>query len=484
MKLTESLSLVPSPAVEVFEGEALTEEEFQALQLRAAQVDPRLAAMMSLFAKVTGQAVTDALRAAGVGEDTPRLSATERAQQWPIAWAEWLATDYRKGGRARPANTTSAYADAWEDFRQFIAPRCAEWAVTGEIVAAWLGELATRTLQPAVARGLEANGRRTAGQIGLSPAGIQQRLAAVSSFYSFAERYDVITLDGRTVRLFDGPNPCKATVVKRPTVCHDEKSIDLSLDQVRKLLHTIRRDTSLTGIRNYALIKCYIYTGGRNLEIRTLRWQDIRHRGSRVYYYKDNKGKSGWRELARPAYTAIESYLKLSGRWATMQPGDYIFQPASACVTRLQGKPAAGDDPQSAFDLNRPISASEVNRILRRYATLAELPNVARIHVHCLRHTAAMLYAEECDGDVQDIQSLLDHSNLGTTGIYLEHRRGKRNNLWSRLEEKLDGAGSDDFSRPDPDPAEQPALIPGAGRKPRLPRRRSRVTRPASEQDG
>ena len=387
------------------------------------------------------------------------------------AWDEWLATDYRKGGRPRPANTTSAYADAWEDFRAFIKPRCAETAVTGEIVAAWLSELASRTLKPAVARGLEANGHRTPGQIGLSPSGIQQRLAAVSSFYSYAERYDVITLDGRTVRLFDGPNPCKATVVKRPVVCHDEKSIDLSLDQVRKLLHAIRRDTSLTGIRNYALIKCYIYTGGHNLEIRTLRWQDIRHRGSRVYYYKDNKGKSGWRELARPAYTAIESYLKLSGRWATMQPSDYIFCPVGDAILRMRDENGQQIVDPASWNCDRPISASGVNRILRRYATLAELPNVAQLHVHCLRHTAAMLYAEECDGDVQDIQSLLDHSNLGTTGIYLEHRRGKRNNLWSRLEEKLDGA------EPSDELAEQPALLPGAGRKPRLPRRKSATYR-------
>ena len=160
------------------------------------------------------------------------------------------------------------------------------------------------------------------GEAGLARNTVKTRLAAVSSFYRFAcTRYEVEP--GRYLHNF---NP--ATVVTRPHVNPYEKSQGLSIEQARAMLLTCQRDTVI-GARDYALIVFYLYTGRRRIEIARLTWGDLRlgqdGSDSREYHYEGKGGKTAWRELPHPVWTALEAYLKAAGRLPTMQTQTPLF---------------------------------------------------------------------------------------------------------------------------------------------------------------
>lgn len=372
-------------------------------------------------------------RAVVAQQEAPKLSENEKMYHWSAAFQEWLAEDPRTGA-ARPKNTIAAYSDAWNDFRQFC-PKM-PWAVEGIDVKAWVADLRQRPLAPHVQKGLERSGRRQPGQVGLSDSTINQWLAGISSFYSYCEEYDVRAKDGRMVKLFDGINPVKTRAVKRPKSKAFERTTWLDAEQLKSLLQAVRGYAEINAaksLRDYALIRCYLATGARNREVREWQWGDLEQRGGKVFYRWENKGKSGLDELPASAWRAVEEYLRLTGRLATMQPGDYIFQPLSDSATRL--KRADGSAVVENWDRNRPISPQEANRLLRQYAKRAGL-EPDRLHIHCLRHSAYMLY-REAGVDLEERSRLLHHSSLSTTQIYDHKISGQVNTGWARAEALL-----------------------------------------------
>jgi integrase len=69
-----------------------------------------------------------------------------------------------------------------------------------------------------------------------------------------------------------------------------------------------------------------------------------------------------------------------------------------------------------------------VNRLLKRYARLAGLDE-RRIHVHVLRHSAAIL-EEELGTSLARISEFLGHADPKTTMRYLRHVRGDPDTSW------------------------------------------------------
>jgi site-specific recombinase XerD len=375
----------------------------------------QLRQFMALFAEAT------------VGRNPPKLSEHQKAQLYLAAFDEWLRRDPKKG-RERPAATIEAYTTAWEDFRQFCGKDL--WRVQPSDVRAWIGDLRERIIDPAVARGLVRNRRRTQGQIGLSESSIAQYLAAISSFYSFAATYPVEMPDETTIKLFDGVNPVKASGVPRPQSKPFEDATFLDSTQLSALLNAISRWTNadpkrhLQGLRDYAIFHCYILTGGRSSEVRVWRWQDLRQQGGAWQYYWDNKGKKGWQDLPADAFESLHRYLTLAGRWGNLQPDDYLFTPLTDAVMHL--KHIQPDD----WSRNRALSGHEIGRLLKRYGDLAGLdPDL--LHVHTLRHSAYMLYTE-AGVDVRYCSKLLHHSSLATTTNYDHVMVGQRNTEWRK----------------------------------------------------
>jgi len=344
---------------------------------------------------------------------------------WSAAFDLWLSS-------RRAPNTRRAYRSAWKHFFEFTCVQ--PWEVTSTEVAGWI--------------------QAQHGE-GLSAATILQRLAAISSFYTYATRtYTLLGSDGREKPLHHY-NPVSA--VPRPKVNPYGKAKYLSVDQARAFLRAIPRSYP-QGFRDYALFLAYMITGRRNSEIRTLRWGDFEHdmgrsfseltsqkftknsqanveypASARIFYRWQGKGKDRRDECPSSLWRAITDFLKAADRLDTISPDQYIFTALNNNSSRLPN--VSSSNQYASIGQRRPLTARFVGRLLKRYALRAGL-DPRLITVHTLRHTAAML-RKEAGEDVEAISRFLNHSSLSVTQIYLHQVEGATDTGWQKVEALL-----------------------------------------------
>jgi site-specific recombinase XerD len=313
---------------------------------------------------------------------------------WAQAFDAWM--DSRQA-----FNTQQAYRQAWDDFSETIGK--SPWAVAKLDVIGWVDSMKRR---------------------GMAPATIAQRMAAVSSFYSYVMyKFTVVSPAGQEVALH-GFNPVKA--IDRPRYSQYDKASYLGPDEVKALLGAIPRD-SAQGLRDWALFLFYLASGRRNSEVRNLRWGDFLQEGGRVFYRWQGKRKSRKDECPLRVWAAIQEYLGAVGRLETMEEGSYVFTALTDAATRLRNVRDVGYDPYA-----QPLSMREVGRLLKRYCKKAGLDPM-KIHVHTLRHSAAHLRRLAGD-DVEAVSAFLAHSSIAITQIYLHTVEGRKDTSWSKVE--------------------------------------------------
>ena len=312
-------------------------------------------------------------------------------EKWANAFNLWLSS--------KSGNTRRAYQLAWEMLMDFTGKM--PWEMGSADIEAWAAQLRSQHAESTV----------------------QQRLAAVSSFFSYAKSQYMDFVDGVEMPLHHY-NPAKT--VNRPKVQAYGKAHPLSIEGIKALLDAIDRTTPL-GKRDYALILAFVLTGRRNSEIRNLRWGDLEQRDGRTWYRWQGKGcTSGRYELPAAVFLAITDWLSCAGLMDGIQPEDFIF---TALCDHAKYFPGVEHEP------GRPLSDRYVRDLVKKYARAAGLdPDLIR--VHDLRHTAAMLRAEAGD-DVRDISTFLGHSDLRTTSRYLFQVGGRKDNSWGKVCEML-----------------------------------------------
>lgn len=285
--------------------------------------------------------------------------------------------DYFLNSR-RSANTRRSYEKALNQF--IIASNKGLEEATAFDVSTWVNEMSSK---------------------GLASATINQRLAALRSYYKFCNEMDRPMI-----------NPVRSSL-RRPMQPYGRAGY-LRPEQARALLGVIDRST-LQGRRDYALFLTFIATGRRSAEIRNLRFKDLERAGEHWIMHWHGKGdKFGKIELPGQVRHALEEYF--TGMWVDRQPesGDFIF-------VRIDPTLQAGP---------RGISATTVSRLLRKYAR--QVGVTGRIHIHMLRHTAAML-RKTAGLDVQEIRDFLGHSSIQVTEIYLRHLETKPDRSWTTV---------------------------------------------------
>src|SRR5207244_7239997 len=87
-----------------------------------------------------------------------------------------------------------------------------------------------------------------------------------------------------------------------------------------------------TGLRDRAIVLTLTFTGRRRAEVMNLTAGSIVHEGDKVYYeYRGKGGKTGKRELPRPAYEAIVAALAAWGKdLATMSADESLWPSAGS----------------------------------------------------------------------------------------------------------------------------------------------------------
>ncbi len=332
-----------------------------------------------------------------VAEQLPQPGVFDRMHAWKEAYFLWQSA-------LRSENTRRAYAVSWESL--LSASGKYPWEINATDIYRWV------------------NGMR---ELGLSQATVNQRVAGISSFYRFVVRNYRITLpDGHeaTLRV---DNPAESSELRVPVNPYG-KTTYLGVLECRALLAAIPRST-VQGLRDYALLLGYLYTGRRNSEWRTIRWEQFERKGHKVYYVWSGKGKKEQRfELPITVWEAVLAYLRASGR-ETLVEGEYIFL---AVTDRAKRLPNVG---RGYCREMQPLSARQVGALLKHYARRAGLDE-KKVHVHTLRHSAAMLRVEVGD-DVEKISAFLAHSSLAVTQIYLHSLEGKQDDSWAKLDTLL-----------------------------------------------
>jgi integrase/recombinase XerD len=236
---------------------------------------------------------------------------------------------------------------------------------------------------------------RRGGALGKDPgpASVNVRLAALRSFYDFAQRLGIVAA-----------NP--ADRVKRPRLPEPTPK-GLAPAHVRALLAATPDND--TGARDRAIILTAVLTGLRREELIGLTKGAITFAddGAPMYEARTKGGKLRRRELPGPAWDAIRAYLDAAGR---------PF--------------AALDDDARLF----PVTSQTLYENLRRYGERIGLDGLT---VHTLRHTAAKL-RRQAGASLEEVQAVLGHSSIATTARYLARLEGVRDPGWQAAAALLD----------------------------------------------
>lgn len=291
--------------------------------------------------------------------------------EWENCKDQWLES-------RRSDNTRRSYDHALAEFILFF--KVLPENITRQHVRDWSAELKRR---------------------GLKSSTICNRLAAISSFFSFAcEEYQV-ELEGNQIPLCS-QNPAEMKSI-RPRVMRFANSRALNTAECKKLLAQCDLHKE-TGQRDYVLLRGYMLLGRRNSEWRLAKVSNFEVNDGKVFFRWSGKGKVD--ELIyvpESLWKNLQEYISNSGGRLIE---DYIFRGRSS---------------------EKPIDGSWVSTVVRQYARKAGI--TGRVRVHDLRHTAAML-RRESGADVEEIRDFLKHTNLAVTQIYLH-----------RLERNFDGRG-------------------------------------------
>ncbi|HEX6477243.1 MAG TPA: site-specific integrase [Ktedonobacteraceae bacterium] len=289
--------------------------------------------------------------------------------------AEWL--EQKRLTRSGSAKTITAYRETMQQFRDLLAGGGFD-LLSNPIDVARLAPLWASARLPAPLKKDGTPNRRHTGEV--SPATYNQRLAAISSWYTFVQL---------TYKL-DIPNPIK-DVPKRNVQAY-VGAVPIEPDVVETGLGNIDRNR-LQGLRDYAILAVALYTGRRASELVGLRGEDvtIQGKGARVLLrFHCKGGKIEYNRLNEETSAVLLEYL--SGQFGKQLLA--IAPDAPIWVSFSRQNKGEG------------ISVQTLSLICDTY--LGTSKN------HALRHTFAVA-AIRSDIAITDLADLLGHTSIIVT---------------------------------------------------------------------
>ncbi|MEN9934325.1 MAG: hypothetical protein RLZZ387_904 [Chloroflexota bacterium] len=228
------------------------------------------------------------------------------------------------------------------------------------------------------------------------PATFNQRIAVVSSFYTYAQRMGMLP-----------HNP--AMRVERRKVEAYQTARPIASDVLRRKLANIKRDT-LAGARDYALLSVAVTTGRRLTELAGLRWKDLHTEGDRVLldFRRTKGGKTDRKGLKPVAARALMAWLQMfyGAELGRLDPEKPLW-PALQDTGKEENKRG-----ENTLKGRRGEALSE-----RRMQMICQ--DRLGVKFHALRHTFAR--AMKDSGAPTDIISAqLGHSDEAITKRYLD----------------------------------------------------------------
>lgn len=307
------------------------------------------------------------------------------------AIAEWLA---QKTTRTGSEKTRKAYGDTIQQFRAFLAQD--------------QFDLLDNPIDIARIATLWANLRNVRGQDrhpdqDVSPSTYNQRLAILSSFYTFLQE----------VYKLDIPNPIK-DVKKRPVQAYAAAE-SIPPEQVEQGLDDINRKTE-QGLRDYAIIAVALYTGRRASELVGLRGKDIKITGRKevritlTFHCKGGKIMRDTLDLETSAVLLEYLHAEYGKQLLTIPPDAPVWISYSKA------------------NKGKPISAKTLSNIC--------LDHLDTGKVHALRHTFAVGMIRS-GAPITDLAGRLGHTDIKITQIYTKEIMGDDNPYGEKLTQRF-----------------------------------------------
>lgn len=187
----------------------------------------------------------------------------------------------------------------------------------------------------------------------------------------------------------------------------------LTVSQVKELICSIDQ-TSLEGLRDYALINLLVRTGLRTIEIQRAFISDLQQEGGEAVLYIQGKGrdeKDAFVMLTPSTLKPIRQYLSARGELSENE----------ALFASLSNK-----------NKGEAISTRSIRRIVKERLEGIDIID-KRLSAHSLRHTAVTLSLMG-GATLQEAQTLARHSNINTTLIYAQNM----NRIKQAPERKID----------------------------------------------
>jgi integrase len=320
------------------------------------------------------------------------MTTAVQAYQFTIdnAVKEWLEQKRTRTGSER---TEQAYRDTVQEFRAVLG--------RGEL------DLLSNPIDVARVASVWANSRKasTRSPGDVTPSTYNQRLAILSSFYTFLQE---------TYKL-DIPNPIES-VKKRPVQAYAAAQ-PLDPETVIAGLESIDR-RELEGLRDYAILAVALYTGRRATELVSLRWQDVKITGKRGHQlvtltFEHCKGNKVMRDKLDVETSAVLL--------------EYLHAQYGEDLMRLPG-----DTPlwvsYSRHNKGEAISAKTLSNICLTYLGTSQ--------VHALRHTFAVGMMRS-GAPITELAGRLGHTDIKITSIYAKEILKEDNPYGERLTERF-----------------------------------------------
>lgn len=232
---------------------------------------------------------------------------------------------------------------------------------------------------------------RTGATKELAPATVRQRRSLVKRFYEWSEFNGLVKA-----------NPASSlTFTVRPGKNGVQHHTWLTNDQMSTVVDSTGDD--LKGRRDRLILMFGLLCGLRRSDIANLRWSQFSADLSTVRVV----GKGG-----KHATLGLPGQLQEELRdWRQTAPAG-----TDTVLPGFTWHPGfAGQEPQTTVNWDEPIGGHAVWQVVNTVAAKTNIP----LKTHDLRRSFAGAL-DRAGVPVQDIQSAMRHSNLGTTSIYLE----------------------------------------------------------------
>ncbi len=310
-----------------------------------------------------------------------------KSSQIDLAILAWIDAKKRHSGSEK---TRKAYSDTIYGFRALLQQ-------TGYDLDPYLnaGEDSEEARHQAFSEiGLVAQGfaALSVKDRQVSESTYNQRLAILSSFYTFANKRGFFTCG----------NPI--STVERSRVQAYKYAQPLDVEDVVERMQAIDR-TNKQGARDYALLAILLQTGRRLSEVIDLRWRNVLVKGSRItLVFEHCKGGKVMRDTIPPG--VANALLE----WLTMAYGSRLRSLNGDAPLWISFTRKAAVDDDHPTSLPPPLTIRSVANICEKHLGISK--------VHVTRHTWARTM-EDAGAKISDIQARLGHESLATTGRYL-----------------------------------------------------------------